>query len=153
VDNLEAQGQLNIKNPNGYPAIYIKDASKTEGTLTAPTGQGITLGHWDANTQTFTSRMRISENGKVTIGSVDDYQIGSENPAFQVHVSLRLERELVPLIGEVQQLPMLISPCSSRNLTLSELGRRFLPMTNLEQLNGSEMMEPISLRPLILGER
>lgn len=74
VDVGDDTALLTLKNPSGVPALYITDASASEGDITVGDGESMQLGHW--NGTTFTERMKINSAGVVT----KPYQ-----PAFHVY--------------------------------------------------------------------
>jgi hypothetical protein len=66
VDNQQDTGLLNLKNPQGRPAIYISECnSATEGEIATSTGDAISFGHWDGST--YTRRVNIDSAGRVTM--------------------------------------------------------------------------------------
>jgi len=62
VDNSLDTAMLNLKNPQGRPAInFTETNSTTEGELTVPTGEELSMGHWSGTV--FTPRLSMDTNG------------------------------------------------------------------------------------------
>lgn len=76
VDEFRDIGLLNLKDPNGQPALHISGASTTEGDIAVPTGEAMSLGHWTPDgspvTGTFVPRLDIQSSGGVKVYNVDD---------------------------------------------------------------------------------
>ncbi len=73
------------------PCLLLAGATKTEGDIAVPTGQNISIGHWN-NVDTFTERLRITSTGKVGIGTDNPTQelvVGSSTFADILLVSGR----------------------------------------------------------------
>lgn len=85
VDNKQDTALLNLRNPQGCPAINITLTGASEGEITVPTGQRFSLGHWDGTT--FTSRGGFDSAGKFLWGN-DNYAARlvdtATTPYFQV---------------------------------------------------------------------
>lgn len=68
VDTLQDTGMLNLKDPNGRPAIVFHGVSITEGELAVPDGGSFSIGHWSdtfGSGGTFTERLAVDSAGIV----------------------------------------------------------------------------------------
>lgn len=66
-DTGKYQGLLNIYNPQGFPALYVEQASQSEGTIAVPADSTLTLGHWDEVRKIFNPRIIVRASGEVNI--------------------------------------------------------------------------------------
>lgn len=98
VDNANDHALLNLKGPDGQPALLIEGASDTEGDIVTIDGEAMQFGHWNKSTSTFTERMSMKSNGNIAItggiefgataqltgGStvLDDYEEGIYSPTL-----------------------------------------------------------------------
>jgi hypothetical protein len=67
VDDEDDSAMLNLKDPQGRPAIFINGASASEGEIAIPTGQALNFETWDGST--FNSTFEIDGSGNVGIGT------------------------------------------------------------------------------------
>jgi hypothetical protein len=67
VDDENDEGLLNLKDPQGRPALYIVGTLASEGEIAVPNGQAFNLGQWDGSS--FQSKMEIDGSGRVGIGT------------------------------------------------------------------------------------
>lgn len=79
TDEALNHGQLTIKNPNGHPAIYITEASETEGEIAVAPHEIFRLGCYDESSG-FESWLRVSKN----VIRFRDNDIGVMNKNIQV---------------------------------------------------------------------
>lgn len=94
-DTLQPMGMLTLKNPIGRPAVYIIDASETEGDLAVPNADKFLAGHWDGTT--FTPRIGYTSSGSFVAGSATaDFGVTTDDLAgasIDYTGQLRLSRE------------------------------------------------------------
>jgi hypothetical protein len=76
---------INIKDPQGRPAMCFFKTGSLEGEITVPLGDNLNLGHWDG--VTYTQRLGIEGSGKILFGTnMSAYPSDSEsNPHVQLH--------------------------------------------------------------------
>ncbi len=82
VDDGNDTALLNLKNPEGRPAIYIEGASSSEGDIAVPPGDYITLGHW--NGSSFTQRIHMMDNGDWEPEGNNTQNLGSSTHRWKV---------------------------------------------------------------------
>jgi hypothetical protein len=68
VDTLQDTALLNLKNPQGRPAICFFETSDSEGELAIPDSENFSMGHWSGTT--FTPRLQFNSTGAVTIANL-----------------------------------------------------------------------------------
>ncbi|HWI49440.1 MAG TPA: hypothetical protein VNU45_14575, partial [Rummeliibacillus sp.] len=67
VDTQQDSALLNLKNPSGRPAICFFETSSDEGELSVPTGERLSIGHWEPTTSTFTENVAMDGSGRFII--------------------------------------------------------------------------------------
>ncbi len=82
VDDENDTGLLNIKDPQGHPALFIRGASSSEGELAIPSGEAFNIGQWDGST--FQSKIEIDGSGRVGIGTTTPGELLDINGAMHL---------------------------------------------------------------------
>lgn len=77
VDDKNDTGMLNLKNPQGRPAIYITSTGASEGEIAIPNGEAFNIGQW--NGSVFSSKLEIDGSGNVGIATT--------TPGFKLEVN------------------------------------------------------------------
>ena len=81
INTLAPEATLHVDDRGSTgPAIFVENASDTEGDIAWNAGEHLQLGEWNQTTDTFTERMRIEH----TTGNVG---IGTTNPDQLLHVA------------------------------------------------------------------
>jgi hypothetical protein len=75
VDDGNDTGMLNLKNPDGRPALYITDTSASEGEIAVPSAEAFNIGQWDGST--FSSKLEIDGSGNLLVGRTSIFSSGS----------------------------------------------------------------------------
>ncbi len=68
------------------PTLFLQGAGASEGDIAVIDGESLQIGHWN-NSDTFTERMRIKDDGNVGIGAtnpLNKLQVASDNRFFYV---------------------------------------------------------------------
>lgn len=85
TDTVQDTALLNLKNPQGRPAIYFYECnSTTEGELAVPTGESMSMGHWSGTA--YTPQLTMDGSGRWIVGHTASVTGDNGNtPSLQVH--------------------------------------------------------------------